>query len=54
MASEGDGDWREKRKMVEPCDKHPPRRGSGRTAAGISTAIGRGDARDRGRRDQLI
>ena len=54
MASEGDGDWREKRKMVEPCDKDPPRCGHGRTIAGSSTIAGRGAARDRGRRDQLI
>jgi hypothetical protein len=48
MAFGGDDDRRGKRKMTEPHDKDPPRRGHGRTTAG------RGAARDRGRRDQLI
>ena len=54
MASGGDDDRRGKQKMAEPRDKDPPRRGQGRTAAGSSTIAGRGAARDRGRRDQLI
>jgi len=54
MASRGDDDWREKRKMTEPHDKQMPRRGHGRTIGGSSIVVGRGDASDRGRRDQLI
>ena len=40
--------------MTEPRDKQMPRRGRGRTTGGSSSAVGRGDASDRGRRDQLI
>ena len=54
MASSGDNDRTKKRKMTEPCDKPNPRCGRGHTAAGSSSVAARGDARDRGRRDQLI
>ena len=54
MASEGEDDRRGKRKMIEPRDKQMPHRGCGRTTGGSSSAVGRGDANDRGRRDQLI
>ena len=47
MASRGDDDQRGKKKMAEPHDKDPPRRGRGRTAAGSSIAVGRGAARRR-------
>ena len=40
--------------MTEARDKDPPRRGHGRTAGGSSSAVARGAARDRGRRDQMI
>ena len=40
--------------MTEPHDKKIPHRGCGRTIGGSSSAVGRGDASDRGRRDQLI
>ena len=42
MASGGDDDRRGKRKMAKPRDKDPPRCGRGRTAAGSSSAVGRG------------
>ena len=54
MASGGEDDRRGKRKMTEPHDKQMPRHGSGRITGGSSSALGRGDAIDRGRRDQLI
>ena len=54
MASGGEDDRRGKRKMTEPRDKQMPHRGHGRTIGGSSSAVGRGDASDRGRRDQLI
>ena len=54
MSSGGDDDWRGKRKMTKPHDKQMPHRGHGRTTGGSSSAVGRGDANDRGRRDQLI
>ena len=40
--------------MTEPRDKQMPHHGRGRTIGGSSSAVGRGDASDRGRRDQLI
>jgi len=40
--------------MTEPHDKQMPHRGHRRTIGGYSSAVGRGDASDRGRRDQLI
>ena len=40
--------------MTEARDKDPPRRGHGRTAGGSSSAVARGAARDKGRRDQMI
>ena len=54
MASRGEDDRRGKRKMTEPRDKQMPHHGRGRTIGGSSSAVGRGDASDRGRRDQLI
>jgi len=54
MASIGEDNWRGKRKMTEPHDKPTPHRGCGRTATSSSSAVARGDARDRGRRNQLI
>ena len=54
MAFGGDDDRRGKRKMVEPHDKDPPLHGRGWTTVGKSTVAGRGAARDRGRRNQLI
>ena len=39
--------------MTEPHDKQMHHRGHGRTTRGSSSAVGRGDASDRGRRDQL-
>ena len=54
MAFGGDDDRRGKRKMAEPHDKDTPWHGRGRTIAGNNSAAGRGAARDRGRRDQLI
>ena len=40
--------------MTEPRDKQMPHRGCGRTTGGSSSAVAKGDASDRGRRDQLI
>ena len=40
--------------MTEPHDKQMPHCSRGRTTGGSSSAVGRGDASDRGRRDQLI
>ena len=40
--------------MIEPHDKQMPHRGHGRTTWGSNSVVGRGDASDRGRRDQLI
>ena len=40
--------------MTEPRDKQMPCRGHGRPTWSSSSAVGRGDASDRGRRDQLI
>ena len=40
--------------MTEPHDKQMPHHGRGKTTGGSSSAVGRGDASDRGRRDQLI
>ena len=40
--------------MTEAQNKQMPHRGRGRTTGGNSVAVGRGDASDRGRRDQLI
>ena len=54
MASGGEDDRRGKRKMTEPLNKQMPRCGRGRTTGASSSAVGRGDASDRGRRDQLI
>ena len=54
MASGGEDDQRGKWKLTEPRDKAMPCRGCGRTIAGNSSTVGRGDASDRGRRDQLI
>ena len=54
MASGGEDDRRGKRKMTEPHDKQMPRHGHGRTTGGSHVAVGRGDASDRGRSDQLI
>ena len=54
MASAGEDDRRGKRKMTEPRDKQMPCRGHGRPTWSSSSAVGRGDASDRGRRDQLI
>jgi len=48
MASRGEDDRRGKRKLTEPLDKQAPHRGHGRIVAGRSSAIARGDARDRG------
>ena len=52
MSSRGDDDRRGKRKMMEPRDKHMPRRGCGRTSGGSSSVAGRDIARDSGMRDQ--
>ena len=54
MASGGDDDRRGKRKMTKPWHKQMPRCGHGRTIGGSSSAVGRGDAIDGGRKDQLI
>ena len=54
MAFGGEDDRREKRKMTEPHDKQMPRHGRGKTTGGSSSVVGKGDASDRGRRDQLI
>ena len=40
--------------MIEPRDKQMPHLGHGRTTGGSSSAVGRGNASDRGRKDQLI
>ena len=40
--------------MTEPRDKQMPHRGHGRTTGGSNSTVGRGDASDRRRRDQLI
>ena len=40
--------------MTETHDKQMPHRGHGRTTGGSSSVVGRGDASDKGRRDQLI
>ena len=40
--------------MTEPHDKQMPHHGHGRTTGGSSSAVGRGDVSDRGRRYQLI
>ena len=54
MASGEDDDRRGKRKMDEPHDKQAPRHGHGRIVVGSSSAVARGDVRDKGRREQLI
>ena len=54
MASGGEDDQRGKRKMIEPHDKQMSHCGRGITTGGSSSAVGRGDASDRGRGDQLI
>ena len=54
MASGGEDDQREKRKMAKLRDKDPPHHGLGRIASGSSSAAARGAVRDRGRRDQMI
>ena len=40
--------------MTEPRDKQMPRRGHGRTTGGSISVVGKGDASDRRRKDQLI
>ena len=40
--------------MTEARDKQMPHHGHGRTTGGSSSAVGRGNASDRGRKDQLI
>ena len=54
MASRGEDDRRGKRKLTKPHDKQAPHRSRGRTVASSSSAVARGDVRDRGRREQLI
>jgi len=54
MTSEGEDDRRGKRKLTKPHDRPMPHHGCGRTTTGSSSAAARGDAKDRGRREQLI
>ena len=54
MASGDEDDRRGKRKLAEPRDKQMPHCGRGRTTGDDNSAVGRGDASDRRRRDQLI